>query len=199
LNYDRTSSAGVELAWVASPDTKFLVSYMHDRQRQLISSAGNSVPPFPAGAYYTAEVVDIVNTYLAAVTHAVIPNTLDVTVSYSYVTSNNSQPQIFGTGLGPSIDTGGQYPDVRGSYQRLEAMAKYTFDEDWVRRMGWNGKVFARMRYAWERNSVQNWQNDLMQSYMYSLVPFSSYMTWMAWDNPNYNVHILGGSLAFAW
>jgi hypothetical protein len=25
------------------------------------------------------------------------------------------------------------------------------------------------------------------------------YMTWMAWDNPNYNVHILGGSLTFAW
>jgi hypothetical protein len=25
------------------------------------------------------------------------------------------------------------------------------------------------------------------------------YMTWMAWDNPNYNVHIQGGSLTFAW
>jgi hypothetical protein len=31
--------------------------------------------------------------------------------------------------------------------------------------MGWNGKVIARMRYAWERSRVDNWQNDLMQTY----------------------------------
>ncbi|HZM46436.1 MAG TPA: MtrB/PioB family outer membrane beta-barrel protein [Burkholderiales bacterium] len=135
----------------------------------------------------------------AAVTHAVIPSTLDVTLSYTYVTSNNSRPLIFANGTGPSASSGGQYPDVRGSFQRLEAMAKYTFDEGLVRRLGWNGKVFARVRYVWERNSVENWQNDLMQTYMYSAVPFTSYMTWLAWDNPNYNVHMLGGSLGFAW
>ena len=199
LQFDRTTSAGVELVWVASPYTRFLVSYMHDLQKQSISSAGQSVPPFPTNQYYTAQVVDTVNTYLAAVTHAVIPNALDVTLSYTYVTSNNSQPLIFANGTGPSASTGGQYPDVRGSYQRLEAMAKYTFDEDLVRRLGWNGKVFARVRYVWERNSVENWQNDIMQTYMYSAVPFTSYMTWLAWDNPNYNVHMIGGSLGFAW
>ena len=170
LQFDRTTSAGVELVWVASPYTRFLVSYMHDLQKQSISSAGQSVPPFPANQYYTAQVVDTVNTYLAAVTHAVIPNALDVTLSYTYVRSNNSQPLIFANGTGPSASTGGQYPDVRGSYQRLEAMAKYTFDEGLVRRLGWNGKVFARVRYVWERNSVENWQNDIMQTYMYSAV-----------------------------
>ena len=199
LQFDRTTSAGVELVWVASPYTRFLVSYMHDLQKQSISSAGNSVPPFPTNQYYTAQVVDTVNTYLAAVTHAVIPNALDVTLSYTYVRSNNSQPLIFANGTGPSAATGGQYPDVRGSYQRLEAMAKYTFDEDLVRRLGWNGKVFARVRYVWERNSVENWQNDIMQTYMYSATSFSSYMTWLAWDNPNYNVHMIGASLGFAW
>jgi hypothetical protein len=38
-----------------------------------------------------------------------------------------------------------------------------------------------------------------MQTYMYSAAPGTSYMTWLAWDNPNYNVHMLGGSLGFAW
>ena len=199
LQFDRTTSAGVELVWVASPYTRFLVSYMHDLQKQSISSAGQSVPPFPANQYYTAQVVDTVNTYLAAVTHAVIPNALDVTLSYTYVRSNNSQPLIFANGTGPSASTGGQYPDVRGSYQRLEAMAKYTFDEGLVRRLGWNGKVFARVRYVWERNSVENWQNDIMQTYMFSVTSVASNMTWLAWDNPNYNVHIIGGSLGFAW
>jgi Putative outer membrane beta-barrel porin, MtrB/PioB len=71
--------------------------------------------------------------------------------------------------------------------------------------MGWTGKVIARLRYVWERNNVQNWQNDEMLTYMYSssnvVTGLNSlgYMTWMAWNNPNYNVHLLGGSIAFAW
>ena len=78
-------------------------------------------------------------------------------------------------------------------------MAKYTFDEDFVRWMGWNGKVSARLRYAWENNRVQNWQTDVMQTYMYSITNAAGYMAWMAWNNPNYNVHRIGASLSFAW
>jgi hypothetical protein len=129
----------------------------------------------------------------------VIPNTLDVALTYTYVTAHNSQPMIFANGMGPSAATGGQYPDVNSIYQRLEAMVKYTFDDDFVRRMGWNGKVMARMRYAWERNRVDNWQNDLMQTYMYSISNFTGYMAFLAFDNPNYSVHTLGGSVAFSW
>jgi hypothetical protein len=199
LQSDKAVSAGVELAWVASPDTKFVVSYMHDRQEQLISSAGQNVPPFPPTAYYTANVSDTVQTYLAGITHAVIPNKFDVTLTYSYVSAKNSQPLVFANGTGPSAATGGQFPDVSNTYQRLEAIARYTFDEDFVRRMGWNGKVSARLRYAWENNRVQNWQTDVMQTYMYSITNVAGYMAWMAWDNPNYNVHRIGASLSFAW
>jgi hypothetical protein len=78
-------------------------------------------------------------------------------------------------------------------------MAKYTFDEYFVRRMGWEGRVIARLRYVWERNRVQNWQNDVMQTYMYAVTNVAGYMTWLAWDNPNYSVHRLGGSIAFTW
>ena len=70
-------------------------------------------------------------------THAVIPNKLDVSLAYSYVAANNSQPLVFANGTGPSAATGGQFPDVSSTYQRLEAMAKYTFDDDFVRR--WAG------------------------------------------------------------
>ena len=98
LQSDKAVSAGVELAWVASPDTKFVVSYMRDRQEQLISSAGQNVPPFPPTAYYTANVSDTVQTYFAGITHAVIPNKLDLTLSYSYVTAKNTQPWCLPTG-----------------------------------------------------------------------------------------------------
>jgi Putative outer membrane beta-barrel porin, MtrB/PioB len=199
LQSDKAVSAGVELAWVVSPDTKFVVSYMRDRQEQLISSAGQAVPPFSPTAYYTANVSDTVQTYLAGITHAVIPNKLDLALSYSYVTAKNTQPLEFANGTGPSAATGGQFPPVTSAYQRLEAIASYTFDEDFVRRMGWNGKVIGRLRYAWENNSVQNWQTDVMQTYMYSVTNVAGYMTWLAWNNPNYNVHRIGASLAFAW
>ena len=199
LNSDKAVSAGVELAWVASPDTKFVASYMRDHQEQLISSAGQNVAPFPPSAYYTANVVDNIDTYMVGATHAVIPYKLDLSLTYSYVTARNSQPLIFADGTGPSAATGGQFPDVTSTYQRLEAMAKYTFDDDFIRRMGWNGKVSARLRYAWESNRVTNWQTDLMQTYMYSITNTTGYMTWLAWNNPNYNVHRIGASLAFAW
>ena len=200
LRYYKSVSAGVELAWLITPGTRFLVSYTKDRRNQLITSAGGNVAPFPATAYYNAEVADLVHTYIAGVTWEAIPSALDVAVTYSYVSTSNTQPLIFMNGTVPSLATGGQYPDVRSDYQRLEATAKYTFDEGFVRQMGLSGKMIARVRYAWEHNRVQNWQTDVMQSYMYSPILTSvGYMTWMAWDNPNYNVHILGGSLAFAW
>src|SRR5260370_31099042 len=138
------------------------------------------MPPFAPTAYYTANVVDTVHTYLFGVTHALIPNKLDVGLTYRFVFERNSQPLIFANGTGPSAATGGQFPDVNNAYQRLEAMAKYTFDEDFVRSMGWNGKVTARLRYAWENNRVANWQTDVMQSYMYSITSNAGHMTWLA-------------------
>jgi hypothetical protein len=58
------------------------------------------------------------------------------------------------------------------------------------------GQVKARLRYAWERNAVTNWQND-------PLAPFSPIVTtqgiWLASNNPNYNVQLLAGSLTYAW
>jgi MtrB/PioB family decaheme-associated outer membrane protein len=199
LQFDRAVSAGAELAWIVSPDTKLMVSYMNDRQKQMISSAGQSVPPFSPSQYYTAGVVDSVNTYIVAATHAVIPNKLDVTLSYSHVTAENTQPLVFANGTGPSAATGGQFPPVKSTYQRLEAIASYTFEEDFVRRMGWSGKVIGRLRYAWENNSVENWQTDVMQTYMYAVTNSTGYMAWMAWNNPNYNVHRIGASIAFTW
>ena len=199
LNSDKAVSAGAELAWVASPDTKFVMSYMHDHQEQLISSAGQSVPPFPATAYYTSNVVDDIHTYQVGMTHALIPNKFDVGLNYSYVFARNSQPLIFANGTGPSAATGGQFPDVTNMYQRLEATGKYTLDDDFVRRMGWTGKVSVRLRYTWERNQVTNWQTDVMQTYMYSITNVAGYMTWLAWNNPNYNVHRIGASFAYSW
>jgi hypothetical protein len=49
---------------------------------------------------------------------------------------------------------------------------------------------------------VTNWNNDTMQPYMYTAMmnqPQAAYVQWMAGNNPNYNVHLLGGAVTFAW
>ena len=129
-----------------------------------------------------------------------IPNKLDVRASYTLVNADNNQPLVFANGTGPSAATGGQYPNVKSNFQRVETQAKYRFDDDMVHRLGFKGEVFAKLRYAYERNSVQNWQTDTLQTYMYSpALTGVGYMTWLAQNNPNYNVHLLAASLVMKW
>ncbi len=142
----------------------------------------------------------MVNTYVVAVDQTLIPNKLDIRLSYTYSQGDNNQPLFFANGTGPSLATGGQYPPVKTNFQRVEAQAKYRFDDDLVHRLGFQGEVFAKLRYAYERNSVQNWQTDTMQTYMYNpAFTGVGYMTWLAQDNPNYNVHLIAASLVMKW
>jgi hypothetical protein len=38
-----------------------------------------------------------------------------------------------------------------------------------------------------------------MQTHMYSVSSSTGFMTWLAFNNPNYDVHRLAASLAFSW
>ena len=78
-------------------------------------------------------------------------------------------------------------------------MAKYTFDKQSVRAMGFNGEAYAKLRYVWERNSVNNYDQDIMQAYMNPLINNTGFQTWMAYNNPNYNVHLIGASVGLKW
>jgi MtrB/PioB family decaheme-associated outer membrane protein len=196
MKQDHSLDAGVEASYLMGPDTRFLFSYMHEHHSQIIKSAGNTFPFTPA-TLYEANVTDRVNTFIASVDHALIPDQLNMQLRYTLSNAVDSQPLVFGNG---TIPASGQYPNVSTRFQRFEAIAKYKFDEELVRRLGWTGEVSAKLRYAWERNSVQNWQLDQMNTYMYSsALTTAGYMTWMAWDNPNYDVHLLGASLTWKW
>jgi MtrB/PioB family decaheme-associated outer membrane protein len=205
MNRDHGWSAGVEVGYLVAADTKILLAYTKEhRSQQLSSCASGTAAPNTAAcgvtAYYSADVVDNIHTFLASIDHAFIPGKFDVRLSYTLSLGTDSQPITFFNGNGPSAATGGQIPDVKTTWSRLELLAKYKFDADLVERMGWKGQVTAKLRYAWERNSVANWEIDALQSYMYSpALTAVGYMTWMAQDNPNYNVHLFGASLAWQW
>jgi MtrB/PioB family decaheme-associated outer membrane protein len=192
--------AGLEVAYVLNPATTFLFSYMNEYGSQNLRSTGaTSTGALTTANTYSANIKDKVNTFIGAVNFAAIPDKLDLSLSYTVALANDSQPVYFENGALPSS---GQYPDVRTTWTRLEAMAKYRFDKETLQQIGWKGDVIAKLRYAWERNSVDNWQNDSMQTYMYTAgAPGSSYgyWDWMAYDNPNYNVHMISASLTFKW
>jgi Putative outer membrane beta-barrel porin, MtrB/PioB len=127
--------------------------------------------------------------------------------------STNSQPLFFTNGTGPAsggypsltaagVANPGQFPNVNATFQRVDFTGKYVVDKDFVTSLGLKGEVALKFRYAWERNSVANWNTDTMQPYMYTAMmnqPQAAYVQWMAGNNPNYNVHLLGAAVAFAW
>jgi hypothetical protein len=211
LQRDHAWNAGIDVSYVPTPGVTLLVSYTQEHQNQTIRS-GNLLDPTSANS---TDVKDTVHTVMAATNWEVVPNRFDVKLSYTTSLVTDTQPLFFDNGTGPSAATGGQYPAVRTQWQRLEAVGKYKFEEDVVRRLGWNGDVIATLRYAWEINQVANWQNDLVAPYLGPAIGSPAagfcgagvaggangcgYMVWTAWNNPNYNVQLLSGSLAFKW
>jgi MtrB/PioB family decaheme-associated outer membrane protein len=218
LTHDRSIAAGLEMAYAATPDARFLFSYMNEQRGQQTLSSNTVLAPYnTTTAYtcptpttcqeYTANISDRVNTFIVGVNYAVVPSRFDVGLNYTLSIGKNSSPLIFQNGTAPVLTAGqptslaNQFPDVNTTFQRLEANAKYVVDPDFVRSMGWKGEVSIRLRYAWERNSVTNWNNDLLQPYMYQTLLQSqvAYSQFLASDNPNYNVHMIGGAVAWAW
>jgi Putative outer membrane beta-barrel porin, MtrB/PioB len=219
LTSDRSYAAGVEMAYVATPDATFLFSYMNENRNQnILSASATQLAPFAAATSYTAaqlsstSVSDNVNTFVIAMNYAVIPQKFDVHLGYTLSIANNFQPLFFANGTGPQsggypsfvngVANPGQFPNVSTTFQRVDATAKYIVDKDFVTSLGLKGEVAFKFRYAWERNSVTNWNNDTMQPYMYTALmnqPQAAYVQWTAGNNPNYNVHLLGGAVSFAW
>ncbi len=202
LNTDESTTAGIELDYVMDSETNLMLAYMYETEQQRMnvdtSGADANGPLNPANDYF-ATVDDHVQTVMASVAHTFIPNKFDVRASYTMSWANDHQPLSNATQTAPAA--GVNFPDVNTLWQRVDVTGIYTFDQDFVHRLGWKGTVKAKLRYAWERNSVANWQNDMMAPYIYSSgnITGTGYMTWLAYDNPNYNVQMITGSIVAGW
>jgi len=208
LTRSQSVKAGAEVAYAYNPWTNVLFAYMYENYRQNLkyttACCSATINPMTAANTWHADIVDHVNTFMAAANWGAIPDKLDFRLSYTVTLSSNDQPIRADSGAQPAqgsgaAGTGGNFPDVKGQWSRLEAQAKYTFDKDSVRFLGVHGQAYAKLRYAWERNSVNNYDQDIMQAYMNPLINNTGFMTWMAYNNPNYNVHLIGASLGVKW
>ncbi len=142
----------------------------------------------------------VVDTFTGLVRYEAIPDKLDHRAALHGIAWCRSPESSFATGVNPGCPAecrpAVQFPDVTTWFQRLDATAAYTFDKAAVAQAGLKGVVKAKLHYAWERNAVNNWQND-------PLAPINNVgeptLIYLAYNNPNYNVHLLAASLAYTW
>jgi MtrB/PioB family decaheme-associated outer membrane protein len=197
----RSYSAGLDATYMFSPGTSITVGYMREYYTQLVGNCNCDTHSDPTGIPTPAKYLETndritVDTVTALARYAAIPDVLDLSLRYAL--SRGVDHQQVNAQYSANPLTGGQFPDVTTWFQRLDATAVYTFDKEAVAMLGWKGKVKAKVHYAWERNAVTNWQIDTVAPYDPGFASGANAI-FMAWDNPNYNVHMLMGSLSFLW
>ena len=87
----------------------------------------------------------------------------------------------------------------RNNYQRLDASLKHTVDPSLVAKLGWVGEVYVKARYVWERNSVDNWQQEGMSPLLYLNDTAVARLIEMGGTNPNYDAQFVQLSLNAKW
>jgi MtrB/PioB family decaheme-associated outer membrane protein len=211
LNKDHNWNAGIEGTVVLSPGNTVTLSYMHeifDRKLYATTTAQSMfLPPGPRNGFLS-DMHERVDTVMVSTNMELVPSTLDLKLSYAYSfgaedwTAQNAPYTPVGTvpvvALCPGV-TCLPFPTTSTNFQRADGTLRYTVDPQIVSKLGWIGEVFVKLRYVWERNSVNNWQQDLMSPYLYLIDTTYARMIEMGGTNPNYNVHRVQLSLAAKW
>ncbi|HXZ21292.1 MAG TPA: MtrB/PioB family decaheme-associated outer membrane protein [Pseudolabrys sp.] len=200
----RSWDAGIDAIYIINPSTSVMVGYTRDFLTQTLYGntstsccTGTAGVTAPVGGAFLTQTNDriVIDTFVALLRYNVIPDKFDTEFRYTASHGVDTQNLLVGNIAG-GVPANGQFPDVTSWWQRFDAVATYTFDRSLVAALGWKGEVKAKLHYAWERSSVANWAQD-------PLMPFGNTgnpnLIYMAYDNPNYNVHLLSASLAFKW
>src|SRR5262245_31380363 len=191
----RSWNGGIDVTGVIDPRTSITVGYLREYVTQLVYNTTQISPTAPPGGANFALTNDriVVDTFTGVIRYAAIPDKLNTELRYTASHGEDNQKLFFATGATP---TGGQFPNVKNWFQRVDAVATYTFDKAQLAALNGKGQVKAKFHYAWERNSVDNWQQD-------PLAPFGNTgqlsQVYLAYYNPNYNVHLMAASIAFTW
>jgi MtrB/PioB family decaheme-associated outer membrane protein len=190
----RSWDAGIDLTYIVNPHLSFSVGYMREYLSQLVYNTASTSPTAPPGGANFVLTDDriIVDTFTSVLRYTAIPDKLDTELRYTASRGVDNQNVPRNSGTPNPIG----FPDVTTWFQRLDATATYTFDKAQVAALGWKGEVKAKLRYAWERNSVNNWQQNPLMPTGNTGKPTLIYL---AYDNPNYNVQLMAASLAFTW
>jgi hypothetical protein len=172
-----------------------MASYVHEEVQRRIM--GNS-----STAMLDVQVADRIDTYMIGANAVLVPNKLDVSAHLVYATALGR----LGAHQGP-VYTGGSinpeaFPDIDQAFTRFDFQARYKVDPEVVRRFGWTGETFIRLRYMWERAVVDDW-STVNQNYLWLVNPTGGTVfnksIFMGWNDPNYNVQLVTVALGVKW
>jgi MtrB/PioB family decaheme-associated outer membrane protein len=215
--YDRSWNAGTDVTVRFNSTLGFTFGYNHEEHYLRLESCcggGAGTNPFNDANRWSSNITQRYNTYMVSGDWKAIPGKLDLKADFVLALSNEannttpcSAPPPNGNncnGIGSGAPLGVQFPDERNRFQRLNLTAKYYFDPDVVRRMGFID-LAAKLRYTWQYNHNSNWATDNFSPYSPSAVDGGVDTTnggrslFLAYNNPNYNAQILALSLAARW
>jgi MtrB/PioB family decaheme-associated outer membrane protein len=208
LTESRSWNAGIDAIYTISPRASIAVGYMWESYNQFLYGTSCSADSYALGTLcvtghgtpsvtyltYTSD-QSTVNTLTASAHYEAIPDKLDIGLRYTLSNGLDNMKLTLGNGKDPA---GGQFPDVTTYFQRFDAIVTYKFDKSLLARTGFKGNVLAKLHYAWEYNSENNWQNDTVAPYNPTWANAQNAI-FMAYDNPNYNVSLLELSLVVKW
>jgi MtrB/PioB family decaheme-associated outer membrane protein len=197
LTDSKSLSYGVDVSWAISPDLHIVGSYYKEYYDLLLYGATANAAPTVGNEAMTSDQTTV-DTITAGVTWAAIPDKLNFDARAALSQGVDTMRLFLGSGANP---TGGQFPDDTTWFEHVDATATYKFDPTTVAKLGWKGDIKAKLRYTWERNAVNNWQNDPVAPFFFpgTTTAQNTSALLMAADNPNYNVHLIAASLVATW
>lgn len=211
VHSDRGWNAGLDVSTRIGPDVKITLVYNYEeRFRNMSDCCGGAAGGVIPANIWSSDIKQTYHTFIASTAWKAIPDTLEFRFEYLFAfgsEANNTTPCASGvngcTGSGTDVTTT-QFPTERNTFQRFTALALYHVDPDLVRRMGWQGKVVAKVRYVYERNRTDNFAIDNMTPYIptpdqTSDLTGGGRSIFLAYINPNYTAQYVVGSLGFKW
>jgi MtrB/PioB family decaheme-associated outer membrane protein len=185
--------AGVEQSIPVTDEITLNVSYLRENyDRKIVNGESDE---------WGSHIHDVVDTFegmlAVALGDELLPGDMNLELGYVYSHTNNRTDTYPLNGSGETSDP--PFPDVTNDFQRLDATIKYDVDAEFVQSVGWEGEATIKLRYAYERNHMVNWQIDGIVPYMADVDSDADGSLFLAAINPNYEASILTAEFGFAW
>jgi len=151
------------------------------------------------------------NTFMAGVNYQIIPDKLSLKLAGTmalftdeWTTGPVAGYCTTGSGAACGIVSAGNpaYPPESTKFSRFDATLAYKVDQSFANQLQLKDMVF-KLHWAYEKNSVTNWQADSASPYLYSVLNSSTTamrdMIFLAGNNPNYTAQLIALSAVVKW
>ncbi|MBT3071077.1 MtrB/PioB family outer membrane beta-barrel protein [Rhodomicrobium sp. Az07] len=202
---DNSWNAGIEASYSFGPGMTVSAAYVREEfDKDLVGTGQTTNSGTGATATTTrwfSNMKEDVDTFIVG-TNFVFNDRFDISASYSIALGKEDwkNKDFAGTTAcnAPLGNNCQPWRTVNTTLQRIDAQARYKLDPELITKLGFEGDVYWKLKYSWDRSRVDNWQNDLVTPYMY-LVDNTPRNISMASYNPNYDIHAVSTSLNIKW